>query len=183
MQEPELPNATSHSPASCRQGNAPTRPVLAFLSVFKVGWVICCLLIVMSAVVGVLLTEETPPVWSILLVVGCSLLALPLGILFVAFVRRRIDRQVAAAAAGLDKSLAIFDRVALGLMGIAFLGIGIVWVIIENPPAWHVIPNPTLAWVLVWVLARIPGSLFILFGTICLVALVGNNRDKELPRE
>src|SRR5262245_15753160 len=146
MREPELPNATSRSPASCRQGSALTRPVLAFLSVFKVGWVIsCCLLIVMS-VVGVLLAEETPPVWSIILLAG-SLLALPLGILFVAFVRRRIDRQVAGAAAELDKSLAIFDRVALGLMGIAFFVIGIVWVIIEKP-AWHIIPNPTLAWVL-----------------------------------
>jgi hypothetical protein len=178
MQEPELPNATSRSPASCRQGSALTRPVHAFLSVFKVGWVICCCLLIVSSVVGVLLTEETPPVWSILLVVVGSLLALPLGILFVAFVRSRIDRQVAGAAAGLDKSLAIFDRVALGLMGIAFLGIGIVWVIIEKP-AWHIIPNPTLA----WVLARIPGSLFILFGTICLIALIGKNRDKELPRE
>jgi hypothetical protein len=63
-------------------------------------------------------------------------------------------------------------------MGIAFLGIGIVWVITEKP-ALHIIPNPTLA----WVLARIPGSLFILFGTICLIALIGKNRDKELPRE
>jgi hypothetical protein len=102
---------------------------------------------------------------------------LPLVTLFVAFVRGRIDRQVAGAA-GLDKSLAIFDRVALGLMGITFLVIGVVWVLIENPPAWHIIPNPTLAWVLVWVLARIPGSLFILFGTICLIALIGKNRDR-----
>src|SRR5262245_66247076 len=110
MQEPELPNATSHSPASCRQGSAPTRPALAFLSVFKVGWVICCLLIVMSAVVGVLLTEETPPVWSILLVVGCSLLDVPLGILFVSFVGRWLDGQVASPAAGLDRVLASCSR-------------------------------------------------------------------------